>query len=35
VSDHIAEAVIRICEVDDGFLKCGGRLHESRIGYLD
>jgi hypothetical protein len=34
MSDHVAEALIRVCEVDDGFLKSGWSFHESRIGQL-
>jgi hypothetical protein len=34
VRDHVAEAVIRIREVDDGFLKSSRRLHVARIGDL-
>jgi hypothetical protein len=34
MSDHVPEAVIRVCEVDDGFLKGGRGFHESRIEEL-
>jgi hypothetical protein len=35
MSDHVAEAVIHIGEIDDGFLKGGRGFHELRIGQLD
>ena len=34
VGDHVGKAVISICEVDDGLLKCLWRSHVLRIGEL-